>query len=181
MEKEKALMIQSQGLTKLLKTEIILAEQDKGETITLIAYLLQRLSKLYQLSNWTDDNAVFLAEWIYDNYKFDSLDDIINCLRNPPPTENKQWRLTPDTIQQWMQIILEKRAENREQEVKKLKETFTDPIEEIDYNAFKIKIEKEGLPNEKKVETDPGYEKFRMEYLLKQKENDDQHLNGKGL
>jgi len=167
MEKEKALMIQSQGLTKLLKTEIILAEQDKGETITLIAYLLQRLSKLYQLSNWTDDNAVFLAEWIYDNYKFDSLDDIIACLRNPPHTENKQWRLTPDTIQEWMAIILDKRADRREAENKELKETFKEPLTNINYDAFKTKIETEGLPSEPKVETDQQYEKFRMDYLIK--------------
>lgn len=163
-------MIQSQGLTKLSKTDMVLAEQDQTQTITLISYLLQRLSKLYQLTNWTEDNAVFLAEWIFDNYKYDSLDDIISCLRNPPHTENKQWRLTPDTIKEWMKIILEDRAEQRETENKKLKETFKDPVEDINYEAFKVKIEKEGLPNEKKRETNEQYEKFRMEYLLKKEQ-----------
>lgn len=166
-------MIQSQGLTKLSRTELVLADQDKSQTITLIAYLLQRLSKLYQLTNWTEENAVFLAEWIYDNYKFDSLDDIIKCLRNPPHTENKQWRLTPDTIKEWMKIILEERAEKREVENKKLKDTFKEPLPDVDYDAFKAKIETEGLPNEEpEKETDHQYEKFRMGYLVKkQQEN----------
>lgn len=162
-------MIRSQGLTKLSNTGMVLAEQDKGQTIKLTAYLLQRLSKLYQLSNWTEDNAVFLAEWIYDNYKYDSLDDIISCLKNPPHTDNKQWRLTPDTIKEWMRIILEEKADKREVENKKLKETFKDPLEDIDYDAFKIKIEKEGLPGESKNKPDPQYEKFRMEYLANKK------------
>jgi hypothetical protein len=159
-------MIQSQGLTKLSKTDLILAEQDKGQTIKLIAYMLHRLSRLYQLGNWTEDNAVFLAEWIYDNYKYDSLDDIIICLRNPPSTENKQWRLTPDTIREWMKIILIKRAEQRELENKKLKETFKDKLEVIDYEAFKTKIETHGLPGEKERPHDDQYENFRMKYLI---------------
>lgn len=164
-------MIQSQGLTKLSKTDLILAEQDKPETITLIAYLLQRLSKLYQLGNWTDENAVFLAEWIYDNYKYDALDDIIICLRNPPHTENKQWRLTPDTINEWMEIILTRRAEQREAENKKLKETFKDKLDDINYEAFKTKIEIEGLPGEKKRETNHDYENFKMDYMLKKQQS----------
>lgn len=160
-------MIQSQGLTKLSKTDLVLAEQDKGQTIRLVSYLLQRLSKLYQLPNWTEDNAVFLAEWIFDNYKYDSLDDVITCLRNPPPTENKQWRLTPDSIKEWMKIILEARAEKREAENKKLKEAFKDPLPEVDYDAFKKKIEVEGLPGEVEEVSDPQYEKFRLDYLVK--------------
>lgn len=159
-------------MTRLSKVEIILAEQDKGEAITLIAYLLQRLSKLYQLTNWTNENAVFLAEWIYDNYKFDSLDDVIKCLKNPPHTENKQWRLTPDTIKEWMKIILEERADQREVENKAMKEAFKEPLKDVDYDAFKTKVEVEGLPGERKRERDPAFEKFRMEYLVKkQQEN----------
>lgn len=160
-------MIRSQGLTKLSKTDLVLAEQDKGQSIKLISYLLQRLSKLYQLNNWTEENAVFLAEWIYDNYKFDSLDDVITCLRNPPHTESKQWRLTPDTVKEWMAVILEARADKRETEVKKMKEEFKEPLPDVDYQAFKTKIETEGIPGEKKRVVDSDYEKFRMNYLVK--------------
>ena len=148
---------------------MVLAEQDKGQTIKLVCFLLQRLSKLYQLPNWTDENALILSEWIFDNYKFDSLDDVITCLKNPPSTGSKQWRLTPDTIQEWMAIILEKRAQQREIENEKLKESFKDELPKVDYDAFKMKIETWGIPGEKKRETDSEYEKFRMEYLTKQK------------
>lgn len=167
MEKETALWIRSHGLTKLSTTNMVLAEQDKGQTIKLICFLLQRLSKLYQLPNWTDENALILAEYIFDNYKFDSLDDVITCLRNPPATDQKNWRLTPDTIREWMGIILERRAEQREIENNKLKENFKDPLPVINYDAFKKKIEADGIPGEKKQEVDSDYEKFRMEYLAK--------------
>jgi hypothetical protein len=151
---------------------MVLAEQDKGQTIKLICFLLQRLSKLYQLPNWSDENALILAEWIFDNYKFDSLDDVITCLKNPPSTGNKNWRLTPDTIQEWMGIILEKRSEARENENKKLKESFKEQLQEIDYEKFKAKIDETGIPGEKKRETDSEYEKFRMEYLAKKKKSE---------
>lgn len=162
-------------MTKLSRTEIIIAEQDKSETITLIAYLLQRLSKLYQLTNWTEENAIFLAEWIYDNYKYDVLDDVITCLRNPPHTENKQWRLTPDTINEWMKVVLTKRAEERESENKKLKENFKDKLDNIDYEAFKLKVETEGFPKESKHKKDSGYNNFKMEYLIKKQKEADEH------
>lgn len=160
-------MIQNQGLTKLSKTDLVLADQDKGQSIKLISYMLQRLSKLYQLGNWSEENAVFLAEWIFDNYKYDVLDDVITCLRNPPYTENKQWRLTPDTIHEWMKITLTKRSEQRELDNKKLKEDFREKLKDIDYDAFKVKIEAEGLPNEKEIEPDHGYNNFKMDYLIK--------------
>lgn len=126
--------------------------------------MLQRLSKLYQLGNWTEENAVFLAEWIYDNYKYDALDDVIACLKNPPHTENKQWRLTPDTIKEWMKIVLDKRAEKRENENKALKETFKDPLPNVDYGAFKKKVEEEGLPTNKSAQTTKtsGYKYFQV-------------------
>ena len=83
--------------------------------------LLQRLSKLYQIPNWTEENAVILTEWIHENYKFETLDTIIQVLTNPPNTGQKNWRLTPDTIQEWMAIQLEKEAEEREKEHEKKK------------------------------------------------------------
>jgi len=171
MDKEKALMIQNQGLMKLSRTDMVLAEQDKAQSIKLISYLLQRLSKLYQLPNWTEENAVFLAEWIYDNYKYDSLDDVITCLRNPPHTDNKQWRLTPDTIREWMGLVLVAKAEQRENENEKMKAAFKDKLEVIDYEAFKVKIENEGLPGEKQRPQDEDYEKFRAKYLTEKMKN----------
>jgi len=78
------------------------------------------LSKLYQLQGWSEENAVLLAEWVFDNYKYDSVDDVIACLSNPPQTYDERgnvetnWRLTPDRIQKWMAVQLEKTAIKRE-------------------------------------------------------------------
>jgi hypothetical protein len=141
-------------------------QPDKKEVIRVISHLLQRLSKLFQLPNWQEENAVYLAEWIFDNYKFDSLDDVIKCLQNPPDTGEKNWRLTPDTIRQWMAVVLEKTAIKREEEHKILKETTIEPIVDIDYEAFKKRIAEEGLPENKRVtDNDLAYKEFRAKYL----------------
>jgi len=132
--------------------------------------MLQRLSKLYQLNNWTEENAVFLGEWIFDNYKFDSLDDVIACLSNPPLTESKQWRLTPDTIREWMAIQLEKTAITRENEHERNKEKSKEELEVVDYESFKNRIAKEGLPKKQKGFQDENYQRFRDEYLTQKNE-----------
>ena len=107
----------------LSNTSLVIAEQpDKIAVLKILSNQLQRLSKLYQLPNWSEDNSVILAEWITDNYKYDSLDDVIACLANPPQTYDERgaiesnWRLTPDRIQKWMSVQLEKSAIAREKE-----------------------------------------------------------------
>ncbi len=111
----------STELTKLSISKIIREQPDKTETNKFIARLLQRLGKLYQIPNWSEENAVMLAQWIVDSYPFESLDSIQECLYTPPKTGQKNWRLTPDTIQEWMALQLEKEAIKREKEHNKVK------------------------------------------------------------
>lgn len=110
-----------QALSTTTSKGLIIKEQEAKETKKIIALLLQRLSKLYQIPNWTEENAVILTEWIHENYKYETLDTIMQVLTNPPNTGAKNWRLTPDTIQEWMSIQLEKEAEAREKEHEKRK------------------------------------------------------------
>jgi len=77
---------------------------------------------LYQIPNWGAKNAILLSEWIMENYKFETLETIKACLKNPPVTGEKNWRLTPDTIREWFSIELEAQAERLEQEHSKRKE-----------------------------------------------------------
>lgn len=87
---------------------------DKVELITEIANLLQRLSLLYQIDRWGMENSVALAGWIYDNYKGYRINDVLHVLKDPPTVIKKdgeienQWRLTPDTINKWMEIQIGK-------------------------------------------------------------------------
>lgn len=105
--------------------EIALVSQPDAsiEAMKQIAYALQRLALLYQIPNWTENNSVLLAEWIYDNYKYSSLELILSALKNPDyelQGTDKNYRLTPDNIKVFMKKALEKDAEKREVEVKSL-------------------------------------------------------------
>lgn len=66
-----------------------------------------------------------------------------------------------------MKVILEERADQREIENKALKEAFKDPLKDVDYDAFKAKIEVDGVPGEKKRQVDSAYERFKAEYLVR--------------
>ena len=98
-----------------LVTGVVIRNQPKDECIAHIAKLIHRLSKLYQMKDWTEENSVLLAEWTYENYKYEEIQIVTRVLNNPPQTDGKSWRLTPDTIREWMTIELEKVAERREQ------------------------------------------------------------------
>lgn len=124
-------------MTKLSISKIIREQPDKTETNKFIARLLQRLGKLYQIPNWSEENAVMLAQWIVDSYPYESLDSIQECLYTPPKTGQKNWRLTPDTIQEWMALQLEKEAIKREKQHNKLKlEESTQPINLPDFDQL---------------------------------------------
>lgn len=114
-------------MTKLssVNLEIALVSQPDAsiEAMKQIAYALQRLALLYQIPNWTENNSVLLAEWVYDNYKYSSLELILSALKNPDyelQGTDKNYRLTPDNIKVYMKKALEKDADKREIEVKSL-------------------------------------------------------------
>ena len=129
---------QQTGLMNYSNQELILKEcSDKTSGLKHIAVLLQRLAKLYQIPNWGEENAVMLAQWIFENYKYETFKMVTECLYNPPKTENKNWRLTPDTIQEWMALQLDKEAERREKEHQKLKQAeLSEPIVLPDFDQL---------------------------------------------
>lgn len=163
---------QQTGLA-ILSKDVILKEQDSKEVIKHLALLLNRLGKLYLIPGWTEENAVILAEWVYDNYKFEQLSVVTKCLNNPPRTEENNWRLTPDLIQKWMAVELEKVSMRLEEENKLYKETFKEILPEINYDSFKKRIENgTALQDEnKKGFNDPEYLKFKEERFKKSLDN----------
>lgn len=110
-------------LEKYSPGNLVLREQpDKEATIAQIASMLNQLAKLYQIPNFTGENAVLLSKWIISKYAYETLDVVLDCLVNPPSTGEKNWRLTPDTIQEWFAIKLEEQAIKREREYQKEKQ-----------------------------------------------------------
>lgn len=135
-----------------------------------------RLQKLYQVPNFDADNAVYLAEWVYDNYQWEDLDTIMIVLKSPPPTQDERgntesnWRLTPDRIQRWMAVILEKKAADREAEHQKMKNSESkEPLPEVNYEEFKKRLAEGNALREVKsdpwLKGDDAYSKFRADRL----------------
>lgn len=152
-----------------ITSDSVIKEQNTKDVKRNIALLLQRLSKLYQVPNWTEENAILLTEWIYENYQYETFDTIYEVLINPPKTGNKNWRLTPDTIQEWMSIQLDKEAEKREQKVLELKHKEAEPISEqttVNFaEIFKDSWYEKALNEQKR--SIAGYNKFREQFYAK--------------
>lgn len=104
------------------EASLIRHQPDKKATIEQIAKMLIQLAKLYQVPNFDGENAVLLSNWIVNNYQYEPLNVVIDCLINPPHTGENNWRLTPDTIQKWLAIRLEEHVIKREKEYQKEKE-----------------------------------------------------------
>jgi len=72
---------------------------------------------MYQIPNFDEESALGLAECVLERYKYELVETVVKCLEQPPHTGEKNWRLTPDTISDWMDITLDKEAELREREL----------------------------------------------------------------
>lgn len=180
------------GLTNsnsILPQRVINEQPDKAAVQEQIADLLERVVILYQIPNWGTKNAIILSEWIMDNYKFETLETIKACLKNPPPIDDpdrKNWRLTPDTINLWFRVELERQAEILERQHQKRKEkelrlSLTENIEKdfiltdeqkanIDKYAndfleqlkkVEIKSVRPMSKDEIKIEGDPNYDAYK--------------------
>jgi len=161
-----------------LNTALILREQpDKGQSISLIAKYLEKIAMLWQIPNWSIQNAVILAEWTYDNYQFEPLEVIINALKNPQVGEDKTYRLTPDVVKVWITQELERQAEKREKEHQRLKEDFKAELPNVDYESFKKRIEEgtalrpDHTKEKRPWKSDAEYQKFSMEQHAKWRKN----------
>lgn len=83
---------------------MVIKEQPTKTAIEHVCGLLNRLVKLYQIPGFDEITCLLLAEWVIEKYPFETLETVTKCLSNPPRTSEKNWRLTPDTIQEWMEI-----------------------------------------------------------------------------
>ena len=76
---------------------------------------------MYQIPNFDEESALILAVDTIERYQYEPVEVLVKCLTKPPHTGQKNWRLTPDTISEWMAITLETAADNLERENQKLK------------------------------------------------------------
>lgn len=77
--------------------------QDEKTVTKILCDLLDRIAKLYQIPNYDEVNSILLAEWILDEYKHHDLELVQISLRKPPVSNDQQWRLTPDTLKNWIE------------------------------------------------------------------------------
>ena len=116
-----------------LKPGTILKEQTNREKLEgHIALLILKIARMYQIPNFDEEACILLAEDTIERYKYEPVEVLVKCLERPPSTGEKNWRLTPDTISEWMSITLEREADNLEREHKKVKSQkveFDLPIE----------------------------------------------------
>lgn len=140
MLKRTAPSVEPKALTKL-SGDVILRELPATDVIKYVAILLDRLAKLYQQQNWNAENSVILAEWILDTYPCEMMQTVDKILRKPPKSDGPNWRLTPDTVQKWMEDELENLAMLREHfnHSKKYGDGNTKPVEGLEelYNSVK--------------------------------------------
>lgn len=93
---------------------MVLRAQPPVEVISSLVGLLKRVARLYQIPGFKDEDALELADWILERYPTELSETVIRALKNPPLVTNwkkdqvTNWRLTPDTIGEWMSIEIEK-------------------------------------------------------------------------
>lgn len=123
------------------------------ETQIEIKDMLLRIAKLYQIPNFDAESAFLLSEWVMDEYKHSSQELVRRALSNPPKGKDKSWRLTPETISEWVEItrvkIIDEEA-RKESEARQSQETFFPVISDnIDKLLSETMANLKSVPNGK--------------------------------
>lgn len=168
---------QALAILSQVGTVILREHKDKAQSVEFIAQLLNRVAKLYQIPNWDNTNAVLLAKFIMDKYSCETLDVIVKCLESPPSTGERNWRLTPDTIQIWFELKLDEQRkeweDNYQKEKKRLKELEADP--QTNWPDFKKLLSGTWYEDaEKERNIHKETQDFKLEYLAKKKQQQEQ-------
>ncbi len=95
-----------------------------------------------------------------DRFSCEKIETVIECLSKPPSTGQKNWRLTPDTISEWMAISIERESERLEREHQKHKTKtieFTAPEDLSDETKDMIQKFLDGLKCHQMAPLPEGY------------------------
>jgi hypothetical protein len=147
-----------------LTPNTVLKEQPKSDVAKIIAVLLDRLAKLYMVPNWDQTNTILLTEWILETYPFELTKTVVNCLtksrKNYDP-ENRNWRLTPDTISKWMAEEIEIQAARVEKYIHNTK--FVQQDESSEWTAERLKEWQEIIKNSEGFKKGPSLTESEIE------------------
>lgn len=118
-----------------------------------------------------EDHVVkIITSDLIEKYKFDSVEDIIYCLKKGRQGYyGKNYaKLNTIVISEWMEHHLESKASAKESEVSKNKAKSTLEIQGVDYDAYKIKLEKQKANKSEEKRNHFEFQKF-ISTGLKQK------------
>lgn len=169
---------------KSISVGSILKEQaNEAAVITVMTAQIKRLVRLYQIPGFVAGQDVELADWIYENYKFEPFSLVYSVLQNPPPIHDENgnittsWRLTPDTVRKWMISALEDQATRRENDHQRLKSPkIVVPIEGLNEVYKKLaadNLKKYEAEQKKKQELAQRFAPVDIEALKKRDEDPD--------
>lgn len=124
----------------------------------------------------TDQTCAILCEDIFEKYKYDSVEDIVECLKKARRGyygfgHNSRKSLNMVLISEWMAKHLEEKAIEREKELQNQKKEgveiqgkVTEAVKKIvNYDAFKEAVEKGQPTNEKENE----FQRLKLERIEK--------------
>lgn len=146
----------------------------------MIKMIVRELDKLVDVFNWSPapNWKLSFVDMILDKYSYESLEDVLMCLRDGRIGKYKKpfGVLDPVTFGEWMAAHLEKKYEIIESEKRKLKPEFND-VQEFKSRQEYYEFVRIGLINQAKIiqakrdfeKKEEAYRNFKARYLNKKK------------
>lgn len=124
-----------------------------------------------------------LAEDILDVYKYDSVEDVIQCLKKGRQGTyglgyNNRRSLNMLIIREWMSKHLEEKATAREKALSEHKAKVTEYTNDANfYKAYKERMAKEAEKKKENNAEENEYQRFKLGYKAPDKEYIKEHIN----
>lgn len=158
-------------IAKPIKIQI--AHGNETEVRVTILMSVEKCAEQLNIS-LSQNQAVTLSDDLIEVYSHDSVEDITECLKNGRRGEygfghNSRNSLNMILIREWMSLHLEDKAIEREKVNKKSKMSNKEPLQNVDYEEYKIRSEKEDKEKKEEKQGSEEFNNFKAKYLRDRK------------
>lgn len=124
----------------------------------------------------TEEAIAVLCYDLFDVYRNDSVEDIIECLKKGRRGvygfgHNSRSNLNMILIHEWMVKHLEEKSEIREKELSKFKLIDKEPLKDVDYESYKKRVQEKQKEPKRTNANENAYQRYKLKYMTQSQED----------
>lgn len=151
---------------KVMRSQVLAV--GKESVLTEIRLSVEKCAMALNIK-MTDSQVIILCQDILSKYNTESIEDVRECFKKGRLGYygfgmNSRNSLNMIILSEWMELHLIEKSKAREEHQRKLK-ISKKKLDNVDYEAYKIRMKEEDKKEKPESKNDEGYNKFKNEWI----------------